>query len=109
MGLVEKFFVEKSESNFVSNIRRSFLSQIQLDFSEFENLKDFYFFENHETSILGKCTAAYSVHPMTKTEATESENEWNTENETLFNSTYKRYFKSCFAMKLYIQFRRKMK
>ena len=34
-GLVERFFVYNDEANFVSNIRRSFLSQIQLDLSRY--------------------------------------------------------------------------
>jgi len=32
-GLVQKFFVDRKEPTFVSNIKRSFLSQIQLDLS----------------------------------------------------------------------------
>lgn len=32
-GLVENFYVDRNEVSFISNIKRSFLSQIQLDVS----------------------------------------------------------------------------
>jgi len=88
-GLVESFYVEATEPNSITNIKRSFLSQIQLDISghrrsDFDNVQpsddnndnnDDYndqnnsnetisYFTTREESLHGDCQTSYSVHPI---------------------------------------------
>jgi len=115
-GLVQSFFVEASEPHSISNIKRSFLSQIQLDLTasrrneiesnhipeeRLEGLEDpeadiplestnrvTYFTTNEET-LLGDCQTSYTIHPLPKYRALELEQEWKEEEKELFEEQKK--------------------
>jgi len=90
-GLVDRFYVDKFEPNFITNIRRSFLSQIQLEFSKIQSFDDFSIFENEESSILGNCKSSYSLNPMTKAESIELETEWREERSKILGQNLQRF------------------
>ena len=108
-GVVENFFVEASEPTSITNIKRSFLSQIQLDITgsrrpeiesnhigqqnrldderdntPFESNKDITYFTTTEESLLGDCETSYSVHELPKYRSLELEQEWKEEEKMLY-------------------------
>jgi len=112
-GLVQKFFVDRNEPVFVSNIKRSFLSQIQLDISgarrnEIQSnhipLEDgleaesdrvptpvqadskMTYFTTSEETVLGDCQTSYMIHPLPKYQAQELEQEWKEEEKRVFHN-----------------------
>ena len=92
-GMVLRFYVDKTEPNFITNIRRSFLSQIQLDFSKIQGFEDFSIFDNQESSIMGNCKSSYSVNPISKSESLELENKWKEERNKTFGQNLQRFEK----------------
>lgn len=114
-GLVQKFFVDRNEPTFVSNIKRSFLSQIQLDISgarrnEIQSnhipLEDgleaesdriqtpveagskMTYFTTSEETVLGDCQTSYIIHPLPKYLAQELEQEWRHEEKRVFHDLH---------------------
>ena len=108
-GVVENFFVEESEPSTITNIKRSFLSQIQLDITgsrrseiesnhieqqngdedsnvetPFESNRDITYFTTREESLLGDCQTSYTVHELPKYRSLELEQEWKEEEKMLF-------------------------
>ncbi len=104
-GVVENFFVEESEPSTITNIKRSFLSQIQLDItgsrrseiesnhieqrneaedSNVETPKDITYFTTREESLLGDCQTSYNVHELPKYMSLELEQEWKEEEKMLY-------------------------
>ena len=84
-GLVENFFVSRDESVAVTNIKRSVLSQLQLDVSGSQRVESAVsqMFHNQqayhktvEESVLGKCHTMYNIIPMTQTRVMELERAW---------------------------------
>ena len=88
-GKFSKILVDKLESNFVTNLRNSFLSQIQIsDFAKFENkTSGFEFFDIEESSVLGKCTYSYSYHPLNEQEVVDTERLWRSQETNASNGT----------------------
>ena len=108
-GVVENFFVEESEPSTITNIKRSFLSQIQLDITgsrrseiesnhieqqngdedsnvetPFESNRDITYFTTREESLLGDCQTSYTVHELPKYRSLELEQEWKEEEKMLY-------------------------
>ena len=108
-GVVESFFVEANEPQSITNIKRSFLSQIQLDLSAsrrneiqsnhvqqqngqdnnneempLESNKDVTYFTTREESLLGDCQTSYTVHELPKYKSIELEQHWQNEEKMLF-------------------------
>ena len=77
----EPLSVPKSESNYVTNLRRSFLSQLQLDMNLLSNMigPGQTFLEAEESSFLGKCPTSYTVRQLTDPEVTELKLKWKSE------------------------------
>ena len=107
-GVVESFFVEASEPQSITNIKRSFLAQIQLDITgsrqdEIDSnsvqqqqqnqlqedapfvSKEMTFFTTREESLLGDCQTSYSIHELPKYRALELEQEWKEEEKKLYH------------------------
>ena len=88
-GLVEDFFVAKDEPIAVTNIKRSLLSQLQLDVSGAQRVSGSQKVEVGQTqggyhkvieeSVLGKCHTIYSILPLTQARVVELEAAWKVE------------------------------
>ena len=84
-GLVESFFVSQDEPVAVTNIKRSVLSQLQLDVSGSQRVESAFnqmdrrqgaYHKVVEESVLGKCHTMYNIIPMTPTRVMELERAW---------------------------------
>merc|ERR1712212_146131 len=77
-GVVEEFFVAQDEPMSVTNIKRSLLSQLQLDISGSEQTisRQGSYHKVLEESVLGKCYTMYNVIPLTPARAMELERSW---------------------------------
>ena len=89
-GLVEEFFVARDEPTSVTNLKRSLLSQLQLDVLGSQqvgseatqvSLKSYVngrqsYHKVLEESVLGKCYTMYTVVPLTTSRAMELERSW---------------------------------
>merc|ERR1719334_925103 len=77
-GVVEEFFVAQNEPMSVTNIKRSLLSQLQLDISGSQQAisRQGSYHKVLEESILGKCYTMYNVIPLTPARAMELERSW---------------------------------
>jgi len=110
-GIVENFYVEASEPQSITNIKRSFLAQIQLDVTGSrrdeidsnsiqqqqqqqqqnryqeespEVSKEMTYFTTREESLLGDCQTSYSIHELPKYRALELEQEWKEQEKNLY-------------------------
>jgi len=108
-GVVENFYVEASEPQSVTNIKRSFLAQIQLDITgsrrnevdsnnvqqqnqleennaetPLESNEDITYFTTREESLLGDCQTSYTIHQLPKYRSLELEQQWKNEEEMLY-------------------------
>jgi len=103
-GVVESFFVEASEPQSITNIKRSFLSQIQLDITgtrrneiqsnnvqqdnndevPLESNEDITYFTTREESLHGDCQTSYTIHQLPKYRSLELEQQWQKEEKMLF-------------------------
>ena len=77
-GVVEEFFVAQDEPMSVTNIKRSLLSQLQLDISGSQQAisRQGSYHKVLEESILGKCYTMYNVIPLTPARVMELERSW---------------------------------
>merc|ERR1719370_2239392 len=77
-GVVEEFFVAQDEPISVTNIKRSLLSQLQLDISGSQQTisRQGSYHKVLEESVLGKCYTMYNVIPLTPARAMELERSW---------------------------------
>merc|ERR1719283_715945 len=77
-GVVEEFFVAQDEPVSVTNIKRSLLSQLQLDISGSQQSisRQGSYHKVLEESILGKCYTMYNVIPLTPARVMELERSW---------------------------------
>ena len=77
-GVVEEFFVAQDEPMSVTNIKRSLLSQLQLDISGSQQSisRQGSYHKVLEESILGKCYTMYNVIPLTPARVMELERSW---------------------------------
>ena len=80
-GVIEEFFVARDEPVSVSNIKRSLLSQLQLDISGAQQVtsRQGSYHKVLEESVIGKCYTIYNVIPLTPARAMELERSWNDE------------------------------
>jgi hypothetical protein len=100
-GVVESFFVESSEPQSITNIKRSFLAQIQLDITgsrmseidsndvedeetPLESNEDVTYFTTREESLHGDCQTSYTIHELPKYRSLELEQQWQKEEEMLY-------------------------
>ena len=108
-GVVESFFVEAAEPQSITNIKRSFLSQIQLDITgarrneiqsnnvqqqnglednndevPLESNEDITYFTTREESLHGDCQTSYTIHQLPKYRSLELEQQWQKEEKMLF-------------------------
>ena len=107
-GVVESFFVEAAEPQSITNIKRSFLSQIQLDITgarrneiqsnnvqkqnghednndevPLESNEDITYFTTREESLHGDCQTSYTIHQLPKYRSLELEQQWQKEEKML--------------------------
>merc|ERR1719167_1491798 len=77
-GVVEEFFVAQDEPMSVTNIKRSLLSQLQLDISGSQQsiCRQGSYHKVLEESVLGKCYTMYNVIPLTPARVMELERSW---------------------------------
>merc|ERR1719167_1638719 len=77
-GVVEEFFVAQNEPMSVTNIKRSLLSQLQLDISGSKQAisRQGSYHKVLEESVLGKCYTMYNVIPLTPARVMELERSW---------------------------------
>merc|ERR1719283_351092 len=77
-GVVEEFFVAQDEPMSVTNIKRSLLSQLQLDISGSQQAisRQGSYHKVLEESVLGKCYTMYNVIPLTPARVMELERSW---------------------------------
>ena len=77
-GVVEEFFVAQDEPVSVTNIKRSLLSQLQLDISGSQQVigRQGSYHKVLEESLLGKCYTMYNVIPLTPARVMELERSW---------------------------------
>ena len=84
-GLVENFFVPHDEPVAITNIKRSLLSQLQLDVSSSQLIESNAMNLGHgshkvvEQSIHGKCQTMYNINQMTPARILELEKKWEDE------------------------------
>jgi len=84
-GLVENFFVPQDEPVAITNIKRSLLSQLQLDVSGSQLIEPNPMNLSHgshkvvEQSIHGKCQTMYNINPMPPARVVELEKKWEEE------------------------------
>lgn len=85
-GVVEEFFVSQDEPISVTNLKRSVLSQLQLDISKSQQLngRQGSYHKVLEESVLGKCYTMYNVIPLTPARVMELERSWY-EEESMAN------------------------
>ena len=85
-GVVEEFFVAQDEPMSVTNIKRSLLSQLQLDISGSQQTisRQGSYHKVLEESVLGKCYTMYNVIPLTPARVIELERSWY-EEESMAN------------------------
>ena len=85
-GVVEEFFVARDEPISVTNLKRSVLSQLQLDISESQHVqsRQTSYHKVLEESVLGKCYTMYNVIPLTPVRVMELERSWY-EEESMAN------------------------
>merc|ERR1719334_766806 len=77
-GVVEEFFVAQDEPTSVTNIKRSLLSQLQMDISRSQQAisRQGSYHKVLEESVLGKCYTMYNVIPLTPARVMELERSW---------------------------------
>ena len=91
-GLVESFFVSQDEPVAITNIKRSVLTQLQLDVSGSQRYEtetnqlnlgqgaqlnaEINYYTVHEESLHGKCQTMYNVYQMTPARVLELEQTW---------------------------------
>jgi len=75
-GLVEKIETENGEPEFIVNLKKGLISQIQMDLSQTsqggytnqiqrgDNQEVLPVFESHETTVLGKCETVYTISKL---------------------------------------------
>ena len=93
-GLIMDFFVSHNEPIAITNIKRSLLSQLQLNVSPgIENLNipgdelvtpgknKYTYYSEQEESILGKCRTSYSIFPLSQEKVVEMEEAWKQEED----------------------------
>ena len=96
-GLVESFFVSQDEPVAITNIKRSLLSQLQLDITGAQRYEtetnrldlgqgaqlnaEVQYFKVIEESLHGKCHTMYNVYPMTPARVLELEQTWAEEEQ----------------------------
>ena len=82
-GLIENFFVSHDEPVSVTNIKRSLLSQLQLDVAGSPRVgAEVHSPRYHrvlEESVVGKCHTMYNIIPMTPARVIELERAWEEE------------------------------
>merc|ERR1712180_304858 len=96
-GVVESFLVSKNEPSSVTNIKKSILSQIQLDVagtrrSQLETnhiqlpvseegsvAEQVSFFTTKEESVQGECLTEYTIHKLPQWKVNELESAWRAE------------------------------
>ena len=109
-GLVESFFVQENEPQSITNIKKAFLAQIQLDitgsrrdeissnnvqqqqqqqrqqqqFNEAEQNDEISYFTTREETLLGDCQTSYTIHKVPEYRSLELEQEWKREEERLY-------------------------
>merc|ERR1719193_1062357 len=85
-GLVEQFFVSRDEPISVTNLKRSVLSQLQLNISGSQQVIEHQGSQHKvlEESVLGNCYTTYNVIPVTPARAMGLERSWY-EEESMAN------------------------
>ena len=85
-GVVVEFFVSRDEPISVTNLKRSVLSQLQLDISGSQQVPNHQgsYHKVLEESVLGKCYTMYNVIPLTPARVMELERSWY-EEESMAN------------------------
>ena len=87
-GLIENFFVSRDEPVSVTNIKRSLLSQLQLDVTGSQRIAadipqmgraQGLYHKTLEESVVGKCHTMYNIIPMTPARVIELERAWEEE------------------------------
>ena len=82
-GLVKSFFIDPKEPVSITNIKKSFLSQIQLDVTgvlAFQPHKCYKTVKNEESTI-GRCPSLYSINALTPARVVELERLWEQEEQ----------------------------
>lgn len=112
-GIVESFFVEADEPTSITNIKRAFLSQIQLDITAsrrseiesnhvevqggledrdiqtpLEEVEGVTYFTTREETLLGDCQTSYTVHQLPKYRSIELEEQWKQEAKKIFQQLH---------------------
>ena len=80
-GVVQEFFVTRDEPVSVTNLKRSLLSQLQLDISGPHQMygRQGSYHKVLEESVLGRCDTIYNVIPLTAARVIELERSWHDE------------------------------
>jgi len=92
-GLVQSFFVSHNEPVAITNIKRSVLSQLQLDVSASQRIEpnsidlgeraqlsgEVAYFKTAEESLYGKCETLYNIYRLPEYRANELEQLWEQE------------------------------
>jgi hypothetical protein len=103
-GLIENFFVSRDEPVSVTNIKRSLLSQLQLDVTGSQRIEadvtqmgraQGAYHKVLEESVVGKCHTMYNIIPMTPARVIDLERAWEDEEREAQLTPSERGKKAC--------------